>query len=518
MKKRILTLFLSFAIFLFVVISPGNSAAQSELTQKIQELADKLTSSVSGKVIDVRDDVVYINLGEKDSVFEGSVYEVVRPGDVMMLDGKPYYEEEPVGKIQVSKVRRNMSLANPIAALMPIRKGDKVYQQNIISPEGRSDSTGIGQGLIAVPSVDLKSVHRRLKNGGFSPGHYDERNLTQLSEAIKRFQKFAHLTVNGQLDAATWAKMKFLYDPLGPDNKKATHPFNPSSQVPGVLKVNKIVLTEFPHGNSFNDFTKNVYEGLSVYFIQKGYQVVERSQLQKILNEQNISYSGLVDISTAQKLGKLLGSEAALLGTITDVGNNAVIRARLVDVEKGVAMTAAEVEIRKAPDILALMREESRISGTAVIGGGSVGNISSKGFPVVQQAQGFSFEIQSCELSGQQLMIHIYITSNEKDKDLAIYNNYHTNRPITRIVDDNGVEHWPEHVLLAGKKIAGNKSPGYVTALMVTDVPTMASLRFGNMHPEAKIIPRFDLGCWTSEGEQRFSVQFRSFPVIKTQQ
>ena len=52
------------------------------------------------------------------------------------------------------------------------------------------------------------------------------------------------------------------------------------------------------------------------------YSVVERKALDKILSEQNFSNSDRVDTTTAAKLGKLLGADAIVLGSITQFGRD----------------------------------------------------------------------------------------------------------------------------------------------------------------------------------------------------
>ncbi len=68
--------------------------------------------------------------------------------------------------------------------------------------------------VIAVPGIDLKSVYRRLEKAGFHPGPYQEDDLTQLSGAIRRFQRFAKLEPTGILDKYTWDRLRILYDPI----------------------------------------------------------------------------------------------------------------------------------------------------------------------------------------------------------------------------------------------------------------------------------------------------------------
>ncbi len=244
------------------LVSVHAAAAQSELKTKVEELADQLTSSNAGEVAGVEGSVAYINLGEKDGVYEGAEFEVVRLGAVMMVGNKAMHKEKPVGEIRITKVRKDMSLAKITTAFAAMEKGDKVYQK----------------------------------------------------------QK----------------------------------------------KAKRIALTEFAYGGSVNNLSKNVYESLAVLFARKGLQVVERSQLDKILREQKIAHSGMIDISTAQKLGQMLGTEAVLLGTVTDIGNGVALRARWVDAAKGVVIAAAEVEVTKTPQLAAMLGAERRDTGGSV--------------------------------------------------------------------------------------------------------------------------------------------------------
>ncbi|MBN2522868.1 MAG: hypothetical protein JXB24_06315 [Bacteroidales bacterium] len=48
------------------------------------------------------------------------------------------------------------------------------------------------------------------------------------------------------------------------------------------------------------------------------YQVIERSQLQKVLSEHNLSQSGVIDAVTAQEVGKILGVDAVIIGSVTE--------------------------------------------------------------------------------------------------------------------------------------------------------------------------------------------------------
>src|SRR3989475_5193717 len=62
-------------------------------------------------------------------------------------------------------------------------------------------------------------------------------------------------------------------------------------------------------------------------------RVVEREQIQKLIEEQNLGASGRVDPQTAAKLGKLVGARYVVLGTFIDFYGDFRVDVRLVNVE-----------------------------------------------------------------------------------------------------------------------------------------------------------------------------------------
>jgi curli biogenesis system outer membrane secretion channel CsgG len=63
-------------------------------------------------------------------------------------------------------------------------------------------------------------------------------------------------------------------------------------------------------------------------------RVVERDQLQRLLDEQNLSASGRVDEGTALRLGKILGAHHMIFGGfVTDLRGNMRLDARAVEVQ-----------------------------------------------------------------------------------------------------------------------------------------------------------------------------------------
>lgn len=136
------------------------------------------------------------------------------------------------------------------------------------------------------------------------------------------------------------------------------------------------------------DVGKGIADLLVKNLVQDGtYSVIERKALDKILAEQNFSNSDRANAASAAKLGKLLGVDAIIVGSITQFGNetknrnvgggggnwggfgvgglghkeskaNVQIDARLVDIDTAEILGVAEG------------KGESKRSSTSLLGGG----------------------------------------------------------------------------------------------------------------------------------------------------
>ena len=70
------------------------------------------------------------------------------------------------------------------------------------------------------------------------------------------------------------------------------------------------------------DVGKGISDLLVTDLVKDGsYSIIERQALDKIMTEQNFSNSNRADPTSAAKLGKLLGVDAILVGSITEFGN-----------------------------------------------------------------------------------------------------------------------------------------------------------------------------------------------------
>ena len=69
------------------------------------------------------------------------------------------------------------------------------------------------------------------------------------------------------------------------------------------------------------DVGKGISDMLVTYLVKDGtYSVIERKALDKILAEQNFSNSNRADAATTARIGKILGVDAIIIGTVTQFG------------------------------------------------------------------------------------------------------------------------------------------------------------------------------------------------------
>lgn len=84
-------------------------------------------------------------------------------------------------------------------------------------------------------------------------------------------------------------------------------------------------------------------------------ELVERQRIRDIITEWNLVRNGIVDITTAVKVGKLVGARLILTGQIKDITINRAremmygsmrVSVRIIDIQRGTLRWAKEIKIR----------------------------------------------------------------------------------------------------------------------------------------------------------------------------
>ncbi|GHU11687.1 hypothetical protein FACS1894151_11370 [Spirochaetia bacterium] len=72
---------------------------------------------------------------------------------------------------------------------------------------------------------------------------------------------------------------------------------------------------------------------LEYIWVNSGYTIIDRSQLDRIKREQNFQMSGEVDDDTAVSIGKIAGANVIVIGTVDGEGNLRRLRLRALDTQ-----------------------------------------------------------------------------------------------------------------------------------------------------------------------------------------
>ncbi len=83
---------------------------------------------------------------------------------------------------------------------------------------------------------------------------------------------------------------------------------------------------------------------ITVMVNQERFKVMERAQLDKILEEQSLGSSGVIDAATAAQIGKGIGVDAIIIGSVAASASGAIsIDARVIDTESATIIVAEDV-------------------------------------------------------------------------------------------------------------------------------------------------------------------------------
>lgn len=118
-----------------------------------------------------------------------------------------------------------------------------------------------------------------------------------------------------------------------------------NTTVQGEFKKTKIAVLDFElRGDSFTtkDLGGIVAEWFTTTLVKDGrFEVVERALLQKIVTEQKLGMTGLIDENSSAELGKILGVKTIITGSVLQMDQTIDVNARIINVKSG-SIVAAE--------------------------------------------------------------------------------------------------------------------------------------------------------------------------------
>ncbi len=211
--------------------------------------------------------------------------------------------------------------------------------------------------------------------------------------------------------------------------------------------------------------------------------VVERQRLNQVLAELKFSMSDLVDPAKAKQLGKMVGVEAIVVGTVSDLGNQVDIDARMIEIETNRLLLGATVTISKDPTVTALLERGRVAVVTAPSPPEQPPQVAVAPAPQPKalrrfEQAGFVIEFKGCKLSGGTVTCDLTVTNMTEDlREFKLWAHYYD--PPSLLYDDLGNEYLAQGVTL------GPKSGNRVSHTFAPKVVLPASVKFGGVSPQA---------------------------------
>lgn len=259
-----------------------------------------------------------------------------------------------------------------------------------------------------------------------------------------------------------------------------------------------IAVVEFAdlRGN-VTDFGRFVAEELITRLYEtRKFKVIERQLLNKIIAEQKLTLTGIVDPASAQKLGRLLGVDAIASGTVTDLGKTLRINARLIDTTTAEIFAVASIEVLKDDTTAKLNDAES----SPDMNGGLNTTPRDRSRSRKVSAQFFTFELHRCRLSGSTVACDLTIVNTDKDRSLAICSG-------GVIFDEAGNQARMYRARLA------NDEGHSASSFLISGVPTTARVTFEGVSASANKITLMSLSICSIQGGADFRLEYRNIPL-----
>jgi TolB-like protein len=248
----------------------------------------------------------------------------------------------------------------------------------------------------------------------------------------------------------------------------------------------------------------------------KGFEVVERNYLKAILSEHKLAATGLIDPSTAKKLGQFTGADALVTGSLTPFSEHVRVAVKVLATDTARIIAADDADLPKTQTIADLLgnsiggsREGRSGNDRSPTGGrppSTTSQTPSSGPPPtspVVVSQEFQYELLECRGMANSVRCSFRITNRGKDRTLghSIYDTVGT-----KAFDNLG----NESAAVSGT-IANRQSENHsVQATLISDVPVQASLLFPNVSASAS-----SLSLIVIVGFPNIKVSFRNVPIVR---
>ena len=256
----------------------------SEATEKLAEYISEEFTGNKTKIASVQNNLITINKGANAKISAGDVYIVqseITDGNNIFDSASDSNKKIDLAIIKIKNVEENSSIAE------------------IFENAGNIKAISAGDILKHISQIEINAYLAGLSSGQMKfPDKHPEIKKPEIKE-IKEIKKAEAKNTTAKTN-----------------NKKSPAPSSALSA--GVMRIGIIKFDSKTDWISENE-AASITDMLSRILSKSDkIAILERDRLNLVLNEQKLNLLGLIDTSTAIKIGKLTGCKYILLGSVTD--------------------------------------------------------------------------------------------------------------------------------------------------------------------------------------------------------
>jgi hypothetical protein len=221
--------------------------------------------------------------------------------------------------------------------------------------------------------------------------------------------------------------------------------------------------------------------------------------------ENKLAGTGIIDPSTALRLGQITGVQVLITGTITDMGESIRIAVTALDSNTARIIRAVRGEIPKTQAITQLLNAEvdARSSDTK-ISKRARKRVPTRITGTKHGADGYSFVFDRCTRASSTVTCHFQVTSEKDDRKLETFAGYESASDMTRLFDNLGNEYKAKQAVLGT-----SQSDNYTVKTMISGIAIPASFTFEGVVDEATHISVLQVG-FEGAGGRRNNFKIRN--------
>ncbi len=262
----------------------------------------------------------------------------------------------------------------------------------------------------------------------------------------------------------------------------------------------KIAIIEFSdlQGNVTNFGRYLAEELITRLYLTNKFEVIERQLLNKVLQEHQLNLSGLIDVNSAQELGRILGVDAIASGSVTDLGRSVKVNARLISTQTGKVFSVASVTIGKDDAVQKLMGEfAAAAKSPAEPDRAGPDSFSEPPQNRIVEQNGFTFELVKSKMEFRKVTCSLIIKNNSESETRL-----RTAIAGSKLFDESGNEYSASRVKVANS--VSKKGWRHLDKVIVPGVPTKAELVFENVSSAATKISLLNIRFEDGLGNVKF--------------